>query len=159
MKTKKSQISIADLFLAASIFVILLGAVVFIYNHYNVKFESRQSFNRMQLSAMQITEILVKSEGVPGNWEFNSTETELIGLAYNSRNLSMNKVEAFVNMSYDESKQLLGVNDDFYFKISSIDGNILAEKGNNATGNKAVGIERRIMYNEENAVLSFMLWR
>lgn len=157
-KSKKSQLGIGDLFLAVSIFVVVIGAVVFIYNHYNVKFESRQSFNRMQISGMQITELLVKSKGVPENWELNSTETKLIGLAYDDRNLSGQKISGFINMSYNESKELLGIDYDFYFKLTDIEGNLLAKNGYNATGVQAVSIERRVLYNGENAIMSFVLW-
>lgn len=156
--SRKAQLGMSDLFLAVSIFVVLLGAVVFTYNHYTVKFESRQNFNRMQLATMQITELLVKSPGMPADWESNSSKTRIIGLAYSSRNISEEKVSRFIDMSYDESKRIFGTNNDFHFRLADMGGSLIAEKGYNATGNTAISMERRVLYNGENAILSFTLW-
>lgn len=163
VKNRKSQIAMSDLFLAASIFIILLGAVVYLYSHYTTKFESRQEFNRMQLSAIQITDMLVKSPGKPSNWESDEPDTpklEIMGLAYSDagkRNLSVLKVNAFLNLSYDKTRDILGTEHDFYFRLSTLGGSVIAEKGLNATGARAVSIERRVLYAGQSAILSFVL--
>lgn len=161
---KKSQLGMSDLFLAASIFVVLMGAAVFAYSHYTSKFESRQEFNRMQLAALEITDMLVKSPGMPSDWELwlDSGEVKLhvIGFAYdpvNARNLSATKIEGFMNMSYTESKKKLGTDYDYYFKIRDLEGNTLAEKGSSQEEGQAAGIERRVLYNNNGAIMSFML--
>lgn len=162
-KFKRSQLSISDLFLAVCIFIVLIGAVIFIYSHYASEFESRQEFNRMQLNAFQTAELLVKSGGSPAGWENMPDQTALMGFAYNSnskRNLSSQKVGAFVNMSYPDIKRIFGTNYDFYFKITDIEGNVMADKGSNLTdspGARAVSVERRVLYNGQNAVLLFAL--
>lgn len=155
---KRSQISMSDIFLAVSVFVILIGAVVFLYNSYGQKFESRKSFNRMQLSAMEAADVLAKTNGLPSNWELNPDMTEAIGLAGNERNISEQKLNAFLNISYNRSRELMGISQDYYFKIVYGKGDFIAEKGINSTGGEAVGVERRVMYRGENAILYIVLW-
>lgn len=160
---KRSQISISDLFLAVCVFIVLIGSIIFIYSHYDSEFESRQEFNRMQLDAFQTAELLVKSGGSPDGWESMPNQTALIGFAYGSgskRNLSSQKVGAFVSMNYSDIKSILGTNYEFYLKITDMVGNVLAEKGSNMTdeeGERAVSIERRVLYNGQSAVLLFAL--
>lgn len=162
-KFKKSQLSISDLFLAVCIFIVLIGAVIFIYSHYSSEFESRQEFNRMQLNAFQTAELLVKSGGSPAGWENMPDQTTIMGFAHNSnskRNISSQKVGAFVNMSYSDIKRIFGTNYEFYLRITDIEGNIMAEKGRtpaDSPGARAVSIERRVLYNGQNAVLLFAL--
>ncbi|PIN86408.1 hypothetical protein COV19_04980 [Candidatus Woesearchaeota archaeon CG10_big_fil_rev_8_21_14_0_10_44_13] len=156
---KRSQISITDFFLAASIFVVLIGALVFVYSNYTAKFASRQESSMMQLSAIQAADILAKSHGKPDRWGVNSTLAQEIGLAQDDRNISAQKLDSFLNISYNTSKELMGITDEYHFKISYIDGNTIAEKGMNSTGRKAVGVERRVIYGGENAILSLILWK
>ncbi|HLC98875.1 MAG TPA: hypothetical protein VJC00_02605 [Candidatus Nanoarchaeia archaeon] len=162
IRPRRSQVGMGDLFLSVSVFVILLVAVVLIYNNYNENFVSRQEYNLMQTYAFQATNLMVKSGGIPAGWEADPDSARLIGFAYNSnneRNLSPQKVESFLNISYDRSKELLGSGYDFYLRIADIQGNILAEKGMNSTGYLSAAIERRVLYDGDEAVLSLAFWR
>lgn len=156
--SRRSQLNVSDLFLAASICVVLIGAVIFIYSHYTEKYESRQVFNRLQLSAINTADILARTPGRPGNWELNWTTAGMIGLAHDDRNISEAKLNSFLNMSYNLSRELIGISEDYRFRLHYIDGSMIAEKGINATGKEAVGVERRVLYNGENAILSFVIW-
>lgn len=159
---KRSQLGISDIFFASTILLVLIGAIFFVYNNYSVKFESRHEFNRMQLSALQLTDMLVKSSGEPDGWENNSSMARVIGLAYkgnNGRNISPQKVESFVGMNYTMAKEILGTDYDFYFRMTGTEGTIMAEKGLKSEGTQAVSIERRVMYRENDTILSFVLWK
>lgn len=159
---RRSQIMMSDLFLAASIFILLLGMMIFLYNHYTSKFESRQEFDRMQFSAVQLSDMLVKSEGLPHDWETNPNATLMVGLAHKEnckRNLSAMKVGSMVNMSYGDVKGLFGGHYDFYLMIESVNGSLIAETGKKSGSATAVSVERRVMYNDDSAILSLVLWR
>ncbi|MFC1755076.1 hypothetical protein ACFL96_17065 [Thermoproteota archaeon] len=158
-KSRKAQVGMADLFIAASVFIILLVAIAFVYNLYSEKFQARQRFNRMQISAFQISNILVKSEGIPFDWETDPQNTVMIGLAGNKRIFSDDKVDAFLNMDYNMTKEIFKSGYDYNFKIYRLNGQILAEKGTNITGNAtAVSMERRVLYDDEEVVMALLLW-
>lgn len=156
---KRSQISIGDFFLAASIFIILMGSVVLVYDRYTSKFDSREAYNRIQLSSIQAADMLARSGGEPKNWELNSSSARMIGLARSDRNISVQKLDSFLNMSYNYSKDVMRIDGDYYFKIVGLSGNIIAYKGMNATGRSAAGVSRIVLYNDEYAVMSFILWK
>lgn len=152
---------IADLFLAACVFILTIGAIIYIYDGYIEKYNDRQSFSRLQLSAMQITDMLVRSSGMPADWESNISRTASIGLAYtegDSRNISASKILAFSNMSYDSTKEIFGTKYDFNFRLVSNNGSVIMQKGSNSTRTRAVGVERRVFFQGEDAIISFVLW-
>ncbi|MCX6707074.1 MAG: hypothetical protein NT001_02950, partial [Candidatus Woesearchaeota archaeon] len=96
------------------------------------------------------------------DWEQNSSMARVIGLAYkwnNERNISPQKVESFVKISYNATRELFGAGYDFYFRITDTEGNIIAEKGLKSKGTHAVSIERRVIYGENDTILSFVLWK
>jgi hypothetical protein len=59
---------------------------------------------------MQLSDLLIKSKGVPVDW--NTTTLEQIGLAYSSHNLNNRKVRDLYNLlknNYTEIKSILGI--------------------------------------------------
>lgn len=160
--SRKAQIESGDLFISATIFIILISGVLLAFNHYTERFESQQEFRGIQSSALQITGLMVKSEGVPAGWHLNPNSTRTIGLAYSRhepRNISPAKLETFTNMSYDDIRDIAGVPHEFYFRLTDLKGGLISEKGDNSTGDKAVSIQRKVLYKGREAIVSFRLWR
>ncbi|MFO8016010.1 MAG: hypothetical protein R6U32_02815 [Candidatus Woesearchaeota archaeon] len=166
----RAQVSMGDLFLAASILIILTGAIALIYDSYTDRLESRQEFKRLQLSAIRSTELLVKSPGMPEDWEEDITGTvnstsnmtlSHIGLSnpVSHRNISPEKLEAFRNISYDAVRDIMGSGHDFIIRVMDIQGNLLLEKGGNNTdpeGNRTiVSVERRALLEGDEVVIRF----
>ena len=105
---------------------------------------------------------MVRSGGIPSDWHLDPNSTSTIGLAYSShdpRNISPAKLEAFANMSYIRIREIAGVPHEFYFRMTDLEGDVIAEKGDNSTGEKAVSIERRALYEGEESIISLRLWK
>jgi len=133
---KKGQTIIIDLFIAISIFVLLIGAT------------------DLQVKAFQVTDLLVKSTGNPGAWENNISSAAVIGLAESDRVLDRNKVEAFANISHNEGVKLLNLGDyNYYFEIKDVNG------GNLPNGDVKFNVERYVSYEGSDEIFKFTLWK
>jgi len=156
---KKSQIAITDLFIALFVAAILITVIVFTWNKYTTILEEDISYNEMGVIAFQASDLLVKSKGEPLNWEENPTNVDVLGLASSDRNLSIRKIDAFVNLSYSNASKLLGTGFyNFYFKLKHINGTILTEHGK-TPNNTVINVQRLVWYDDEKAFLEFALWK
>lgn len=134
LRTKRGQIGSIDTLVATIIFALM---VVFIMMFWFISIGSIENVtakNRLGTSAITISEILLKSPGVPENWEQNYSTAESLGLAvsYNDQNvLSDEKLEEFMEIPYYDAKELLGLDNssEFYFMIEDMDYNRLYEAG------------------------------
>ena len=159
MRNKKAQIVTTDLFIAIVIFTIIMSIIIISWGRYTAKLDDRLNYDEMQSRAFQISNLLVKSQGSPSNWE-NGGNAESLGLASRDRILSSSKVDAFANLSYGNITKLLGIrNYDFYFKLKDFENNTLVLVGNIPAGNFAVNLRRYVIYENEEAVMEFALWK
>ncbi len=158
--SKKSQLAIMDAIMAISVFVLLIMSVVFIWNDYSVRLGEKININRMQIKAFQITNSLIKTAGVPTAWEVNSTNVEHIGLATKDRSLSKEKVNAFINLSYNKTREVFNINMeyDFYFRLKDLKNNTI-----NITGlsprNTIINLQKPVLYENKESIMEFALWK
>jgi len=158
MFKKKSQIVSTDLFMAASVFVILLTTIIFSWNLYYTRLNEKIAYNDIMVNAFQISDLLVKSKGKPSIW--NSTNVEIVGLAEYDRNISTQKVNSFNNMSYNELKELFNAERyEFYFQIKHLNGTAMDSHGMEFNGTYSINIRRYVMYENEKAIIDFRLWK
>lgn len=156
---KKAQIVITDLFIALFIATILIILIIFAWNRYTIILNEDADYKEMQIIAFQTADLLVKSNGEPINWEETPTSVDVIGLAGSDRNLSIEKVNAFVNLSYNITSKSLGVEYyDFYFQLKHINGTKLAEHGKTPS-NVVVNVQRLVSYKNEKAIVEFAVWK
>ena len=180
MKNKKSQAVIIDLFIALFIFVLLLSITLIMWNKYANEINEKVIQKEMWIKAYQITDILVQSEGIPKTWHKNFSNINSLGLATMDRKLSLDKLNAFLNLTlldglnvswsdttdgYDLIKELLNIEGfEFYFRLFNIYGVNIAESGRDPTfyGNTVSGtttIRRYVSLEEcERCVLEISLW-
>ncbi len=158
-KLKKSQIAVTDLFIALFIATILIIIVIFTWNRYSIILNEESDYRELQIIAFQTADLLVKSEGDPQNWENNPLNVDVIGLATKDRNLSAEKVNSFINLSYNFTLKSLGLElYDFYFQLKDINGTKLAEHGKTPK-NFVVNVQRLVLYENEKAIVEFALWK
>ena len=156
---KKSQIAIVDLFIALFIATILIIFIISAWNRYAMILNEDSDYKEMQIIAFQVADLLVKSKGEPSNWEDSATNVDVIGLSASGRNLSIKKIDAFVNLSYNITSQSLGVElYDFYFQLKHINGTKIAEQGKTPT-NAVVNVQRLVSYKNEKAIVEFAVWK
>lgn len=155
---KKGQISTTDLFVAIFVFLILLTTILVTWNVYSNRLNEGILYENLLLNAFYITDTLVKTQGQPDNWTLDDVRT--IGLAFNDRNLSKSKVEQFVSMDYNSTKEILNIERyDFYFQIEDPNGaNLIDPYGVIGVGENIVRISRVVVYDGGPAYVRFTLW-
>jgi len=140
----KGQLGSADALVANIIFALLLTFFVIFWYVTIANMENVTTKNEFEKSAVMITDILLKSPGVPQDWEENPPAAETIGLAIAADDqnvLSRRKVENFTAMDYNTTKGILGLDEttEYYFLLEDLGGNIIYEAGNSdITGEKTV---------------------
>lgn len=158
-KSKKSQIAVTDLFIALFMATIIIIIIMFAWNRYTIILNEESDYRELEIIAFQTADLLVKSNGEPQNWENSPLNVEVIGLATEDRNLSLEKVDAFVNLSYNFTLRSLGLElYDFYFQLKDFNGTRLAEQGKTPE-NFVVNIQRLVLYENEKAIVEFALWK
>lgn len=156
---RKAQAAIADLFIALFIFLLLTSIIIYLWNNYNTRLSEDVEYERMQLKAYQITDQLIKSQGVPTAWEKDPSNFEELGLATDDRMLSTKKVDEFTKLPYNDVREALNLEGYGYnFNITTLSNKILKSSGESFEGTEAVGLERYVIYNDEKAIFKFQIW-
>ncbi len=147
---KKGQLNSVDMIMASVVIVILLVfAMVFWFNGI-LSAQNNIKKNGMEYTAISISDILLKSPGLPSNWTNNTANIQMLGLATSSNVLSSSKLSNFTNISYSNAKNLLGVTSEFYFYVEDLNGSRLYETGNSSiSGNNIVAITRFAILNNK----------
>lgn len=120
----KAQIALIDFFIAFFLFVIVISATIYTWNLYLTRLNEDMENNEMMIKAIQTTEVLVKSSGVPTRWSLSNVT--LVGLAESDRILSTEKVDLFVNLPESQIKNIFRIQlYGFYFAIMGMNNSII----------------------------------
>lgn len=155
LKSKKAQASSLDLFIAASIFMIIMTLTILTYSNYSKQVEDNSEYEDMFLKALELSDAFVKTAGIPTNW--NKSNVIVFGFAEEDRKISKEKAQRFCSFPMNDSRKVMSLNYQFYFNLS--DGNITISCGSVPTGSRAVNIPRRILLENKSAVLEFTVWK
>lgn len=157
-KNRKAQLSSADFALAISIAIIILLSVISAFIYYENKINEAISYNDLLTKNFQISDALVKMQGIPSNWE--SSNVYVIGLAFEDRKISRKKLDQFVNMDERDIKSIMKTNYEFHFNIRYINGTSIKSAGTNLSESRtrSVTIERYVFYENKTAIIEFKLW-
>ena len=163
--TTKGQAAVTDLFIAISVFIILITITTLTWNLYNIRLQNRFDYDDMMIKTFQVTEALVKSGGVPPDWEAQGdfSNLQVIGLSHNERFLSEAKVQKFANtVELDDTtlKDTLKINlYEYYFVLRHLNGTIIHSRGSFPSGNFAVNLARLVIYQDQPTILEFATWK
>ena len=154
MCSRKGQLNSIDFTTAMIVFVVL---VVFLVTFWfvSVSHVARGiKENKMGAEAIAVSDMLVKSPGIPPHWEVNSTgSTQALGLADSANVLNVGKLTEFSQIDYETSKELLGITHEYYFYIEDKWGNRLYETGNATIEEQAVSVGRFALLGEEKVIM------
>ena len=165
---KKGQLFSTDLFISASIFLVLIISIIAVLTLYSVRFDETIKNEDIVLRALQITDILLKSEGEPYDWENNPGDVNVFGLVTSDRMFSTSKVREFVKLNENDVRDKLNVeNVNFYFSLKDPQGALYAvgsgefsEAGSKPSleAKNVVAIQRIGVYSGQDAFMEFILW-
>ncbi|MBN2368817.1 hypothetical protein JXC34_07375 [Candidatus Woesearchaeota archaeon] len=150
---KKAQISSMDFLTAVFIFCLVVAYAMSVINDSSIKSFTETDYKYMTVSAIEITDFLIKSPGIPSSW--NSSNVIFAGLASKDRVISSSKVTEFCNLTQNQTRAMLRIP---YYVHFSIIGNNTIECGLIPSGKKAVSIRRNVFFEDKNAVLKLTLW-
>lgn len=161
---KSGQAVIIDLFVAVSVFIILIIILTITWDLYNVRLQTRMEYDEMILKTFLISDALVKSEGVPFDWDDNPTPSvatiRQLGLADRRGILSDKKVEKYLSLSNADVKDILNIGlYNYYFLIRDVNGTPYVSRGAVPQGKLAVNSGRIVVYKGGPRVMEFALWK
>ncbi|MFH1722843.1 MAG: hypothetical protein ABH950_09605 [Candidatus Altiarchaeota archaeon] len=152
-----------DFLVGVSIFTLLLSLTFFAWDKNMQKIKEKEVLDELLIQSNQAADILVKTQGLPENWE-NAAAMGLtvksVGLAGDvDRVLSEDKVNAFVAMDYNYSKEIMGLgNYDYYFGLYNLNNNVINETGVSIEGQIRVQVRRVVTYKDAAAVVELSVW-
>lgn len=168
-KNKKAQVAVMDLFIAAVLFGILVTIMMSTWNEYNVKIDKQIEYNDLVIKTFHISDLLVMYHGKPSAWEkpwpavtaqSNGTPLTTIGLAQADGTIDEEKLDKFLNMTYNETRENFNIERyDYYFQMKRVDGSDFDPaifKGVE-TDSIIVSVRRLVIYKNEEAILQFQL--
>ncbi|MFH2105778.1 MAG: hypothetical protein ABII22_00830 [Candidatus Micrarchaeota archaeon] len=146
-----------DFMFSTFIFLIVFMYLILLYSNYVDKYNIEEVKRALESEALSASEILVKTQGVPYNWEKNTSQIYSIGLANSENVLDGDKVSFISSLNYDLLKNYTGFSRDYYLRLKTISGTTVFEKGN-STGELSVSIIRTVIYNNSIARLTVRLY-
>jgi hypothetical protein len=158
----KAQVWSLDFALSLMIFMTALFAVIFAWNYISANTMETQKTHELQLKALSLSDSLIRTAGIPPDWD-NST-VQVVGLAAAENVLNETKAEYFVNMSdtnYDRLKGLLDIGFyDFYLEVVDLNGTVYKNTTTPIDSNSSVviPIERYAIYEGRIVKVKFVIW-
>lgn len=132
---RKGQIIASDFLASIAIFTIILLACMSLWNIVEAKYDMFGENELMERKAYFITDMLLKTQGYPADW--NSGNVELIGISSEKPHvLDESKLIGLNATDYDTVKSIWGITDyEFYMKFVNSSG------GTQKTGGGAINLE------------------
>jgi hypothetical protein len=152
----KGQVWSLDFAVSVTIFLLILVPFLMIFGYIMNQNTERAALDDMGVSALSISDSLVRAAGVPQDW--NATTVELVGLADTENVLDEGKVALFDSLGYDKLKSVMSKGYDFYMKISDLNGTVYTEKGSLPGRVTIVPVERYAVYRNRVVKLQLYLW-
>ena len=161
----RGQVWSTDFVISAVIFLLALALVVFAWNYSSLRISQQNELVPAESTLIMVSDALIRTPGIPQDW--NITSVTSIGLASDENVLDTDKLDMFINMSYEYSKSILGLERyHYYFRLLHLNGSVIQNQyGQNLTAGQypngsvlTVPIQRHVLYNSTIAKLDFMLW-
>ena len=157
---KKGQIASMDILAALFGFLLILVFIISLWTLYLNRLDDSVATRRLQLSAFQAVDTLLRSTGTPVDWENNPNTSEVIGLASPFGSIDQKKLSAFMSLGYNSTVTLLKIKSFYYnFSIFNLNGTLLNSTGLKQNGTEqVVSVNRLVMIKNETKRISFVLW-
>jgi len=136
-----------DFMLAAMIFFLVLAYSVGTYYYYLGQYNAEEVRKNMEISTLAATDVLLKTQGVPGDWEQGAGNPQSVGLVERPNIIEPQKLSALAAMDYNYSKEAMGLGADYYLSVIELTGELVMEKGAQMDGD-AIVASRLAIYNE-----------
>jgi hypothetical protein len=172
IQAREGQLFSSDISVATVIFLASLAIVFFVWNSVVDDIQGAESLRDMQKAVSEVAEQIVRTPGVPSNW--NIYNVEAVGLASQDRLLlESDKVLGFLQLmnssgpAYEDNKHKAGLTPyDFYFEMSHLEGGIVQIGNIEAVTGLAPSDAREVLtavrsaiYNDEIVRVKLIMWQ
>ena len=152
---KKAQIQF-DYIVAFFIFLILIFISAYLAFEPITKDSSYTKEIKVQENAKRISELLIKTKGLPENWENGPENLERLGLASEPWVLDSDKITALSSLNYSQIKDSLDIDYQFILKVQSNSTSIsIGDLPNDVT---VAIINRYAILGNETATVTVGIW-
>ncbi len=161
---KKSQIWSFDFVISVVIFIIVVITLLFTLEYTSTQANEHVNINRMERTALLISDSLIRSPGVPESW--NISTVEIIGLAKEENVLNETKVAFLLNLTNEQIKTLLGIEAyNFYIELRNsnnetleVDGKPIIKGDYPSNAHFVIPVERVVLFGNTISKLLLILW-
>lgn len=154
----RGQSVILDFVLAAFIFSLVFFGIMMSHRNVQKSFSDDQHKWRIEKAATQSLDMLVKSRGLPVNWENPQKDVIIPGLRDEGYELSDNKVRAFDDLDYEFIKSAIGL-EGFEYKLTiTTDKKTELTKGSPAASDFVIAATRMMLYKGDPAKVRLVVW-
>ncbi|MFC2143497.1 hypothetical protein ACFLQN_03795 [Candidatus Aenigmatarchaeota archaeon] len=150
---KKGQIVSMDVLFAFMIFLIAIAFLMALWESRIDRLVENNDRNHLETLSLEIADRLIRTGGFPVDWETDPNNLITIGLASNDRIIDEEKLEAFFNLDYNTTRNLLNtMGYEFYFEFAGF------TKGIYPVSEEIIFTQRIAIYDNEAELMSFYLW-
>jgi len=152
----KGQLFSSDLIAAISIFLVLISLMTFSYSQILDSHQRDLQRKGLELDGMKFAENLLRTKGLPENWE-DLSDPIVLGLSSGNNNILDNsKVDKFFSLEYDSIKNISKIGSDFELKFVN-SGKTKGSSPNSAVEN-VIFLRRFALYNNSMERIELKLW-
>ncbi len=161
----KAQVWSLDLAASIVIFVTALALAMFSLDYTMNQNQLQLQSAMMENAAMSASDSLIRQAGVPQDWTAATVTT--IGLASRDNVLDETKLQEFLDLDGNTTKNLLGIgNYEYYFDVRYPNGTLASLPGGGqivkgsypSSATAIIPAERHVIYMEEIARMRLILW-
>ena len=165
-KKSKAQLISSEFFIALVVITLLFSVSVVFWNQSTFRIKESEERTNIEIATLAISDHLLKSSGLPSDWEDNTSTTFSLGLVKDDHRLDTNKLKSFVKLDYNTTKKMLGIDSyEFYFRLVDQNNSLLKIDGTNLeTGimpsNASIAMNaKRIALLDQPVFMDVILWR
>jgi len=154
---KRAQLEGFDVIVGLFIFLLLFTFVSTTWQEiFNLTERGRQ-LERLKLKAVELSDQLALSPGMPGNWQIASDYNK-IGLSVKPRKIGLEKLNAMQNADYNALKTKMNIEGNDYWVRITMQQQIVFEKGMQRERSLSAKVERIVSYQNNPALLSVIIY-
>jgi len=162
----KGQFTTTEFLMIVFVLIFLITLATVIWNTVGKTIGEKTVKNELQSAAIDISDQLLKSQGLPTDWE-GTSKIYSLGLVVGDHMIDEGKLRSMLNLPYSQIKSSLGIKTyEFYFKIVNLSGNIIQVDGKNAevglkpdTASNIVNSRRIAILNNQIVYADVITWR
>lgn len=178
-KRNRGQLFSGDIAVAMVVFLATLGLAFFLWNSTTDDINRAERLRDLQRIAASTTEQLIRTPGVPADWDTQwdlqgsgGSVSGIPGLAADDRVIDPVKAGSFVELMnatyYEDYKHFMGLGEyDFYIDVRNLTGTLMEVSGKPFAAGKplpaeyteSVSILRTAIFNDTIVRVNLIIWR